>query len=230
MSHKPINGSLYKRNQPSKQGEGSWAVSYADFLMVLLSFFIIFFSMDKKTLLHSISADLHKFAAANGKGNNSGSAKGPYAGSGQGTGLGSSISDDQGIIRKIASSIVGAKPILAKSPDKVILDLPADIYAVGEYELDPNLLNPIIEQLRPYAEHVNIIVVGHADSISFAEKKKNIMRDNMTLSSVRASFASIYLRAKLPQTVIWTQGMSENKRNTRSLSLVVELKNKENQI
>ena len=26
-----------------------WAVSYADFLMVLLSFFIIFFSLDKKT-------------------------------------------------------------------------------------------------------------------------------------------------------------------------------------
>jgi flagellar motor protein MotB len=191
----------------AKAADATWAVSYADFLMVLLSFFIIFFSADQKSPLHRIVLD---FAGA-GK-------AAQILGSGNATANGEAGS----IFADLSSSVGKGKIRAVETADEIVLDLPENIYPKGSFAAPKAELEEVIQKLEKHSGEVRVIVIGHSDQTSFSKRKAVIDGNNLTLSSVRAAYASIYLQTRLPKVPISTRTTFRDERNTRSLTLVIQ--------
>jgi len=204
---------MLRKGPGKKSEEGVWAVSYADFLMVLLTFFILFFSIDSKGPLAKVALSFQN----GGKGAEADSASTPAA-----TGL------SQG--RKPASVHLEALSKLFKTSafktendrnGSLILTLPDDTYGVGKYEAPAALLDRIAETLRPYDGKVAVQVIGHADPIGFPDGNSRVIGNNLTLSSFRAVLASEYLQKGLPNTFISMRASQKSARKSRSLTLFI---------
>jgi flagellar motor protein MotB len=205
--------------------EAGWAVSYADFLMVLLSFFIVFFSFDEKSALHNIVVSLNNNAPT--------AAAGAGAGNGSGSGAGGGLLNaektdtvekfDTEVLSKVAGVFKLNKTETSVTKERVVVDLPADVYRLGSYTVPRAQLDSVLKALIPYQGEISITVMGYSDSNAFPDgAKKRVVKDNLTLSSMRAAYASNYIQQILPQTQVLIQASEEGKRQTRSLSLVIE--------
>jgi hypothetical protein len=240
MLHK---GSL--RTSSNRHGGGhdsSWAVSYADFLMVLLSFFIIFFSADSHNPLHKIMLDLSgkkqvsevtyedkggRIDNIPGTGSGTGLAAGAGAGLDGAAGPGGKTAtgeDAESIFSSIANDLTGVKVSSNKKSDWIAFDLPADIYKLGSYDAPIAELNKILPQLKKYSKEISITIIGHSDATAFNGNRPVIGSSNLTLSSVRAAYASIYVQKELPDVLVSTQASSNQNRNTRSLTFIIKLR------
>lgn len=210
--------------------EEGWAVSYADLLMVLMSFFIIFFNQEDK--VQSVIGDI-------------------VIGLGHDLTEGKQLSSENNYLlhnfnentpRKPASNhldlnITELKTSTGKGDQKgahtnkvsdkvngILVDLSDNIFAKGEFTINKNVtkeLDYILQKLKPYKDKVNIVFIGHSDSTPMAEQRK-IIRDNMILSSLRASSAVEYTINKgFAPYWVSAQGRAEYGRSTRSLSVRV---------
>jgi flagellar motor protein MotB len=220
----------------SRSSEGSWAVSYADFLMVLLSFFIVFFSINDQSPLHFIIKDLEKLSGGkSGTSNSTGTESAPNISEKPSVpGQGQETSERQTPVRTLVTGqpsdvldrLAGILPnsILTeqRKVKQLTINLRNDIYGVGKFEIPASELEPVISELRAYQGHLGITVLGHSDPIAFAVNGKSLARDNTTLSSVRAAYAATYLQSRLPQAKVWTQAQYDDSRQTRSLSIILE--------
>lgn len=208
--------------QKAAQSEGSWAVSYADFLMVLLSFFIVFFSVDKKSSLYHVAASMSTGLGI-GAGQGQSAEKG---GGGSGPFIGGSEPEAAEVparLREIASRFKHARMTTTVNSERILIDLPDNLYSAGDYIAPEAILERVLSPIQPYQDEISITVIGHADNIGFAASRK-VVRDNLTLSSVRAAYASTYIRQLLPKTQIFIQAADENIRNSRTLSLSIKAK------
>jgi flagellar motor protein MotB len=211
---------MLRLSTPNKSHqEAGWAVSYADFLMVLLSFFIVFFSFDEKSALHNIVVSLSN--------QNPGGAS--AAGNGTGNGVSAPMSGtdeiqlyDNAVLAKVANVFKLNKTETFVSKERVVVDLPADIYKVGSYTIPQKDLDAVLKSLTPYQKEISITVMGYSDTTAFQDSKNRVVKDNLTLSSMRAAYASNYIQQTLPQVQVWIQASEDGKRKTRSLSLVIE--------
>jgi len=198
-----------------------WAVSYADFLMVLLSFFIIFFSIDNKKrsdvieeIILLTSKDAKKKDAETIPENQS--ARWPAFES-----------------KGVPSNAIGALKAsdmfedlkVENHPNEgtLIINMPDNIYGLGQINLSSEhekRLQKLIKQLLPYAEKVNIVFVGHTDSQPLSKTKTENVKDNFDLSALRASAAVRSVQGLgIPKGRMFLSGSAENVRNTRSLSI-----------
>lgn len=212
-----------------KSSEGLWAISYADFLMVLLSFFIIFFSMDEKNSLHRIFLDMKKSgvvqdvaavpAGGNGKMGQSGLSD---VGNANGEVQQTVVTSNRKLILELSSKIQSSSLIKHVEREKLILQLPENIYVPGDYLPKVALLDPIILQLKPYGNSLRIKIIGHSDTIAFKDAHKRIIKDNLTLSSVRASYTANYFKAFYPDMSVTTSADDQHVRQTRSISIEIE--------
>jgi flagellar motor protein MotB len=209
--------------RPVKSSEGLWAISYADFLMVLLSFFIIFFSMDEKSSLHKVFIDLSKAGIVQpiAKPNPEASAQASKVAATKNVEE-SIISSNMKVIMDLNSKIESSSLVKHMEKEKLILQLPEDIYATGDYLPKVALLDPIIVQLRPYSRGLKIKVIGHSDTAVFKGMQNRVIRDNLTLSSIRASYSANYLKAFYPEMLISAEADDQNRRKTRSISIEIE--------
>lgn len=198
-----------------------WAVSYADFLMALLSFFILFFSFDGQQK-DQIILDLAR--TFNGVPEHSGGAGGSMSGGGSLNATGKKT--------RLPSSAEFAKLPLEfqESSDKnsLVVHFPPDLFPPGRFLIERGnrqLITDFLTKLEPYKQKVNIYFEGHADKSPLRVHKSEIITDNFRLSSLRASSALDLARQKgFDESDLFIQAASSNRRNSRSISIRIESK------
>ncbi len=203
-----------------------WAVSYADFLMVLLCFFIIFFSVDenqKESVIKKIFLTQE------------GSSGGP--GNGYGTGAGPVV-ESRGVASKESGAVFSRQALEAALEDYsfskfdnsegLLVHFKDDLYEKGSFEISLEhkaQFNVFLEKVRPYSDQVSMTFIGHADADLVNPKTKKIYKDNFDLSAIRATRALQYaVRFGFPEEQVSAKGNSKNSRVTRSLSVLIKPK------
>lgn len=209
-----------------EDGGHLWAVSYSDMLMVLLSFFILFFSLGKekkedilRQLIPISKTNLAGGSAATGEGGPSAIvAAGPSA---------------KGSVQSPFESLADLESIkIEKSADasSVTLLFPQDIYAAGGYKLgreQRNLIEQILTKIGKDLSKVQMEFVGHSDP-SPVLRNKTQFSDNFDISAYRGTEALRYalsLGALEPDQVS-AKGAGSTGAGNRTLSIVIKLREK----
>lgn len=190
----------------------SWAVSYADFLMVLLSFFVIFFSLDPSQKDSIIDEVAQKTSFKAGKG-----------GKEKDRTIASVATLPEGV-NKIGDELDGFF-VERDKKQKLFIYFDDDIYPPGKIDLPRaqiEKLKAILAQLAPYHNEINVIFVGHTDDQAVARSRSRYLTDNFDLSSLRATRAlQQAVKANFDPRHMYAQGVAEHTRGTRTLSLVI---------
>lgn len=206
-----------------------WAVSYADFLMVLLSFFVIFFSVNKDNknhLIFNIMSKIDKdgkYKAAQG-GSSSAQSEASSVGQSSTKGL-SATGLPEDLEKKISQVYKNKMSYLKVENEKVIINLPDNAFATGSFELNSEAqreLDTLYKNLEPYLEHIKIGFVGHSDSRPVRQWAGREVSNNMDVSALRASrVLSRAIKSGLKSDHLYAVGAGSSSRNTRSLTLVI---------
>lgn len=187
-----------------------WAVSYSDFLMALLSFFILFFSFDGQQKQKIILNLAQEFSSGSGAGFNK-------------DGIGS---ESARLPASIVDSLNHLNVKVDKEKESLIILFPDDIFSPGRHRLKntkTKLVDDFFKTVKNYKGQVNLYFEGHTDDRPLVIHKSDVVVDNFVLSSLRAS--TVLQRAKhegFPEKHLFIQADSSNTRNTRSLSIRIE--------
>ncbi len=189
-----------------------WAVSYADFLMVLLSFFVIFFSTSpehKESIIRRIVASTDtKLTTAEIASDLEKSKDSPS-------------STNSPLSRLVLEKGVEIETI----GDQLVLSLPDDLYQKGHLALQGaslSLYRELIRSLMIYKNQVELTIIGHTDSTPVKNIRGPFLDNNFAFSATRASEAlKIAAEEGFPVEYLSAKGSADQKRNTRSLSLVL---------
>lgn len=198
--------------------EQTWAVSYADFLMVLLSFFVIFFSIETKkekdSLIFKIMSEIKGDAQGKGTGRE-----------GASVAAGKPFSETDAAA--LANRFKGFTTVVGKDPASLTVMFPDNVYAKGSYKLTGKALEEfrvVMATIQPFADQVEVLVTGHSDSLgvrTLAGVQK--FEDNFELSSLRASAAIREAMALgISETNLRARAASSTERNTRSISITIQ--------
>jgi flagellar motor protein MotB len=194
-----------------------WAISYADFLMVLLSFFILFFSVnsrDKNSIINIISKARDKGYTGSGNGSNGVVAAGSLAG----------VSTDS-IVESVNGRLKDIKWEVNAKEKSVTFLLSDEIFSRGGTDMNKKGrldLAELLAVLKPFADKVDIIFVGHTDPRPFRAQASAFIENNFDLSALRAAQAvKLAMTQGLPKDSLFTHGSADNTRATKSLSIVV---------
>ncbi len=205
-----------------------WAVSYADFLMVLLSFFVIFFSYDQKQqekikediseitkshkTLMKVEKDLQRDLTAVSQNQ-------------------STMDQPNPSLAEVSSSMKSLKEtIVTKQLDKntIVIYLPESIYGLNEIfmsEKGTQSFKKIIQTLQPYRDQIELTIVGHSDNSILKPQQQQLISSNFALSSLRAAEAlKLAIVLGFPSETLSVKGEGSVKRNTRSLSIIINAK------
>jgi flagellar motor protein MotB len=188
--------------------------------MVLLSFFILFFTVDKtdKDALVNIISQVKERGL--GQGDGSGFKSNP-------TSIAPAKSPAQ-IINDIKIDIKGVSVTSNEKSKTVVLTLPDNIYSTGKISPSAEgakMLQSLLALLKPFSQDIDLIFVGHTDSIPVTKKRAQFLENNFDLSALRAASAiKIALMAGMPQARVFMHGAADNTRNTKSLSIIVKPK------
>ncbi len=192
--------------------EHLWAVSYADLLMVLVSFFVVFFLFDTDK---QCAAGLQAIALGiQGKEVNAGSM------------IENSSPKEIGLLKRELEESGASK--VAVNGDQMLLMLPDNVFELREFKLTPETeerLSMIYKVIQPFERDLDVVVMGHSDSMRFAKAKNEYLGNNFDLSSLRALRALQYMLAQgFPQEQISAQGAADGIRNSRTLSIKITWK------
>ena len=189
-----------------------WAVSYSDLLMVLVSFFIVYFSFvetSEKNILEVISVSLKGKRTAPQRAIDSIKT--------------TSVSPD--LLDQIKATFdKNAKIEKDHTGSSTIrFDLADNIFRPGQYELNEDAKKSIahlFKILKPYNGRLTLTFLGHADGEPVHLRKNSAVRSNMSLSSLRSTRGVEYaVELGADPRFVWSESFAEYGRNTRSLSI-----------
>ena len=184
-----------------------WAVSYADLLMVLLSFFVLYFNFSENT----VESELQKIAMSmQGLG-----AKEIEAATRKPDSI-SSLSE--------ALKIEGVK--VTQHEDHLLVELENGAFRAGRFEVGPNLrgeVDKIMERLSPFKEKLALTVIGHADKRPLI-RQNEFLQDNFDLSSLRALHVLKHVLGKgFPENRVSARAASSYDRDARSVTFEIRI-------
>lgn len=203
-----------------------WAISYSDLLMVLLTFFVLFFSFgenSKQPLVDKIKISFEKVGKKGKQGVITGSAtpeaEAPRSVSNVSPGLAEKLKDlDVSVATKVQN-------------EKFVIDFPDDFYSAGKYELNAKQkkeLARVLAVVREYDENIHLTFIGHTDEVPVAYANNKVINSNLVLSNLRAARAvEVAWEEGFSPKYVFSQGAGEQQRKTRSLSL--EIRGRENE-
>lgn len=190
-----------------------WAVSYSDFLMVLLSFFILFFSVDensKSNLIQKIFSDQQDLSSKSPNQTQAGGPGGSFP------------------MSALEQSLNDFSLTKAENFPGLLIHFSDDMYEKGSFEISEsqrNKLERFFQQLEPYKDQISLTFIGHTDGSPVAQIPGRLFKDNFDLSSIRATRALQFAaRAGFPEAHMASQGNSQNSRASRSLSVLIRSK------
>lgn len=229
-----------------EQSEG-WSVSYSDLLMVLMSFFIVFFNINdsesvdqdnfNKVVLEIANISTHKTLSrlpssnsddSNNPKNNIQIVKFSIDAQENVKDLKSrnlQLDEDLNLLSGQNTKAIpkDSKEIVSYSGTEVNIDLPANLFDLGSFELSNTAklqLDKVLKIVQPYQSSLKIIFLGHTDDTQFGSSAKNIINNNLILSNIRAVKAVEYAVSKgIKDDVVFAQGLVSHERKTRSLSI-----------
>lgn len=219
----------------------AWAVSYSDMLMVLMSFFVIFFSFDqskRENVLTDIAVQIQTGAkkktpqASHGdsgqpQANNQATKNNAVKAGAQGTAANASSVDS--IMNSVADQktkqIPGIRFEKTDDKDRLVIHLSNDLYPPRGVDLTGVAiaeLNAIFTLLKPHAKNIDLYFVGHTDP-SPVTSKSRYLTNNFALASIRAVRAIDFAeKSGFAMDHLFTQGPGSNWRKSRSLSIIVQ--------
>lgn len=104
----------------------------------------------------------------------------------------------------------------------ILIDFKDDLYGRGSVDLSIKAMAEIkrvLDLVKPYEKKLNIVFIGHTDSIPF-KGSRGMVNSNMILSSLRAAKAVEFaIDRGFDHMWVSSQGLSKHVRNTRSLSI-----------
>lgn len=202
-----------------------WAVSYADFLMVLLSFFILFFSVtDKdKDAIDNIVASLKISKNSNTEKTSSVTSISQTTSAA----LAASVSPSE-IATLIKNNLKNIKFEVGEKTKSVTFILEDNIFREGRTTpsvLGKKSLIELLNLLQPYKEEIDMVFVGHTDSVPVSKSKTPNIENNFDLSALRASVAvKIAMKFGLPKERLFIYGAADNDRKSKTISLIIRPK------
>ena len=205
----------------SEESHG-WAVSYSDLLMVLMSFFIIFFSTkddQKPELISEIAMSMK-----------SGGSSRPEPSTEEALKLdknqrpnvaGNAIAD-------VKNLFTGNEMVsLESKPSSLKISFLEDLFPPRKFSLNSRAtsqIDSILERLKDHQDKILIYFVGHTDSKAVSQLGDAIA-DNFELSSMRANSALRYALSKgFKAENLNLQGSADNFEKFRTLSVEIRLK------
>ena len=220
-----------------------WAVSYSDMLMVLVSFFIIYFNINAVEKERSVAPIdqlkfmLHEKLNAQEMIPSTGKVVVPdnpekiiqakigkiINGINRQISVNEETRDHTSLLmtdlKNLEKKEIGVETVPFKG---IVIDFPDNIYELGQFELNDKVENDIsllLDTLKSYQDNFNFVFIGHSDSMPLKASRK-IIKDNLTLSSLRA-IKAVELAISKGINPMWVsaQGMDKYSRSTRSLSL-----------
>jgi flagellar motor protein MotB len=217
------------------EDQQGWAVSYSDLLMVLMSFFVLFFSFDpaktedgkdvireisttlmQKTGIHSpaVAADIFKPSSAGSQ--TTAQADIPTNPNGQSRNINSALEP--------ALKSLGSKYSMESERETLIIHLKDDLYAPRSRAVTGELqasLEVLLIALKPYASDIDLYFIGHSDTKPVSDTS-GIVKDNHVLSALRATEALEFALSKgFPSNRLFSLGAAENMRSSRTLSIKI---------
>lgn len=206
-----------------------WAVSYADLLMVLMSFFVVFFSFDDEVNpgneMNNMAIAIQS-AFSGGRQSSQNSNEKMSSPSQQEAGSDRKPSS-QGLVGALSQVLTDYEIEPGKTDNTLTVHLPSNQFATRSFDISQELqehLKKLSSVLQPYGERIEIYVVGHADQSQIRNPNRYI-QSNFDLSSLRATRALAYLESQgLPMQSLFAQGSASNIRNSRSLSIRIRLR------
>jgi flagellar motor protein MotB len=226
------------------EGGATWAVAYADLLMVLMSFFIIYFSMGSEGIdqtMYKIAVKMKGVTGFQGNGTENGSAAGQEScaasagspgclGNGFSAGVGPSISGQvvkPGLPEGLFELLKRHQFKYLEQRNQVSVLLDEHAFGPGRFAVTRDLgaqLQSIAESLVPFKDTIEVTVVGHADTTRMVPRNE-YLRDNFDLSSLRAREAlRVLIQNGIPEEILTIQGASSNEVAARSLTLRIRRK------
>jgi flagellar motor protein MotB len=224
---------LGRSKAKSRKDEGEnhiWAVSYSDLLMVLMSFFILFFQVDKKDdVVEKTKMNQVIMAVENQFGQGAGHALvtvPPVVTSPPVVSASQATTPDRLSSVKTALKEMNLKFDASSKDNFVTVDLEYNLYSPGEFKLSKRSERPLdhlFNTLKPYLADLSLEVIGHTDSVPRSQSGKKFpqyLNSNLALSDLRALGAAEYLiQLGVPPEKISTHGSDHFSRNTRSVSI-----------
>lgn len=194
-----------------------WAVSYADFLMVLLSFFILFFSVGEENRDHLVRqiAEMpwagEKMRQQNAVVNEKKAERSPA----------SQTSVD---IAKVKELLLDHQLNIDIDKNKTLtLRFPDNIYRPGQYSLNAKskkYVRNTLNRIQKYWGQLEFTFIGHADNLPL--RKNGIIQSNHDLSALRATRAlQEAISVGLPEENLISEGWGSLRLNARSLSILI---------
>lgn len=188
--------------------EGTWAVSYGDMVTLLLTFFIVFFSLDpndekvekRKTLNLALVNELQRLPANIEKKSNSG--------------------DKLKLDTKIVKQLNGK---VHEYGDRLLVEFPeVSFFNSGDIVLTPQgaqSLRMFMKKYLPYAGQYKISIQAFTDSRKVQQKAGRRFKDNLELSALRAISAMRTLQKEgLPLAQMEVAGFGEMKTTSEHLA------------
>jgi flagellar motor protein MotB len=238
MQHFMQNYHSSGSEMPEEEGH-SWAVSYADFLMTLLSFFIIFFSISNKEEnleLKALLAKMKQDQKEEIKLKVEEETKKTIFMTNKDAQDGLPRTKKYGDLRsdQFENSLTRLGITIEYMEDEgfFILKLPNNMYAPGEISLNPKgkeLMKKFFHTIKPFETGVDVTIVGHTDEAQVSQRNPaSLIQSNFDISVLRASKALQFAVNDLQFSVdrLSAKGSADLKRSSRSLSIVIEPKNK----
>jgi len=213
-----------------------WAVSYADVLMVLLSFFIMYFNLTNENELQN---DVLAQVTTAFKGGFPTETLRPIRLSQEVTNQAETKVQTNQLMHVLLKNLTDQSIETELDPLKqsVVVHFSENIYNNLAFNVNSVVKEELIKALKilePYKESIYITFIGHTDSkkiISKNELTESILTNNINLASVRASKAAEFAIqfGFLPEKV-GASSYANYKRNTRSVSLMITVHSVETQV
>lgn len=194
-----------------------WAVSYSDFLMTVLSFFILFYSVEdtkKKTFILNLAKEFstsRQLSEQNGISND-----------------GKPQDSIARMPTSIAESLRNLNVKIDHDNEVLIVNFVDNMFTPGGYKIakaNEAEIKDLLTRIKLYDGKVNLYFEGHADSNPFIIHRNSILTDNFVLSSLRAGSALAMAREiGFSEKNLFIQADSSNIRDSRSLSIRIEPK------
>jgi flagellar motor protein MotB len=201
-----------------------WAISYSDLLMVLMTFFILFFKFGSlMTKVSPLDGVLRKLKQNGGYAAGSRGIASENAG-----GLNSAVPlPIQAVAGRFSDGKLNFK-VIGKGRE-LLVDFPDNFYPLGQYvisDLQKIELLKTLELLLPFKETVSLTFIGHTDDLPLT-RSNQIINSNLVLSNLRASRAAEFaLLQGFDPSWVSTRGVGQYQRRQRSLSLLVSERSK----
>lgn len=188
--------------------------------MALLSFFILFFSIDgneRQKLILNLAGQFQKDGAGQSALRSGTGGTGMTGGSGTGR-------NPSSLMQAISELDVSVE----KDRESLIVHFPDNFFPPGKHTLkgpQENIVEGFLARIKPYQAQVNLVFEGHSDIAPLKRHKNDIVVDNFVLSSLRASSALMLAKkAGFEEKNLFIQADSSNTRNSRTLSVRIEPK------